>query len=138
MINRYRIFDIEENEYCEEPDYRWFLTRNGKLYNSELDEYYSIGKRYIIEFSTGHFDANGTEIFEGDKFSNDDDDCGYFLIEFDEELSKFVVNVYSHPQHFNQDHSEVISDKISLVDRNYLEVINLTDSVIIGNIHQKI
>ena len=38
MNNKYRIFDKIQKEYCEEPDYRWLLSRNGKLYNSENDE----------------------------------------------------------------------------------------------------
>lgn len=66
MINKYRIFDKLENEYCEEPDYRWLLSRNGKLYNSENDEWFDIGERYIVEFSSGVKDNNSIELFEGD------------------------------------------------------------------------
>ena len=40
MIKKFRIYDKLENEYCEEPDYRWTLSRNGVLYNSENDKYY--------------------------------------------------------------------------------------------------
>jgi len=66
MINRYRIFDIIENNYCEESDNKWFLTRNGKLYNSERDEYYIPGEHYIIEFSTGIKDIDDYYIYDGD------------------------------------------------------------------------
>lgn len=69
MTNKYRIFDIKENEYCEEPDYRWLLSRNGKLYNSEKDEWHNIGDRYIVEFSIGEFDIKNIELFEGDVVS---------------------------------------------------------------------
>lgn len=49
----FRIFDKQENQYCEEPDYRWLLSRKGKLYNSENDEWHELGERYIVKFSTG-------------------------------------------------------------------------------------
>lgn len=134
MINKYRIFDIEENVYCEEPDYRWLLTRNGLLYNSESDKYHVIGERYIVEFSTGQYDANGTEIFEGDKFS--DDDGGYFHIVFDKKLSKFAVYQYAHAMYHNEGLGEEFESDISLIDTNCFDVVDLTDSVIIGNINQ--
>lgn len=66
MKNKYRIFDKIQKEYCEEPDYRWLLSRNGKLYNSENDEWYTVGERFIIEFSTDVYDINNIELFEGD------------------------------------------------------------------------
>ena len=65
-MREYRIYDNELKEYCEEPDYRWMLSRSGKLYNSESDKWHTIGDRFIIEFSTKLTDKNGVKIFEGD------------------------------------------------------------------------
>jgi len=65
-MTKYRVYDKEEKEYCEEPDWRWMLSRSGKLYNSENDKWHSPGERYIIEFWTGEKDKNNKDIYEGD------------------------------------------------------------------------
>jgi hypothetical protein len=135
MINKYRIFDKQNREYCDEPDYRWMLSRNGKLYNSENDEWYTTGERYLVEFSTGIFDANNVEIFEGDKFSDGENDGSYYLIEYDYELSKFSVNHYSYNMSFNEGGGEVFDSEISLIDKNIIEVFDLREDYIIGNIN---
>lgn len=62
----YRIFDKECNEYVEDPDYRWMLSRNGKLYNSENDEWHELGERYLLERSLNFEDKNNINVFEGD------------------------------------------------------------------------
>lgn len=133
MINKFRIFDKKEKEYLEEPDYRWLLSRNGKLYNSENDDWHIVGERYVVEFSTGLLDLNKTEIFEGDKF--DDGDGGYYAIEYDKKLSKFCVNLYSYAMEYNEGGGEVFDNKISLVDENVTDVIDLYDLIIIGNVN---
>ena len=137
MINKYRIFDKKYNYYVEEPDHRWTLSRKGILYNSENDQWYNIGERYIVEFSTGLFDAAKTEIFEGDKFNDEEYGDGYYLIEYDKELSKFCVNWYSHAMYFNEGGGEEFENEISLVEKNIFDVVDLTDDYIIGNVNIK-
>jgi len=66
MIPKYRIYDKEYNKYCEEPDHRWMLSRNGRLYNSENDKFHIIGERFLVEFYTGLEDINRIEIFDKD------------------------------------------------------------------------
>lgn len=138
MINKFRIFDKEENAYCEEPDYRWFLSRNGKLYNSENDEWHVVGERYIVEFSTGSFDCNKTEIFEGDMFPDEDSfDGSYYLIEYDLGLSKFCVNLYGYAITYNEGGGEVFDNHISLIDKNIIDISDLYNASISGSINYK-
>lgn len=66
MTTKFRIYDKEENEYMQEPDYRWMLSRNGKLYNSEEDKWREVGERYVVEFQTGVTCVKGDYIYEGD------------------------------------------------------------------------
>jgi len=63
---KYRIFDKQYNEYCEEPDFRWTISREGKLYNSENDKWHNVGERFIIQFFTGLRDVKGNDIYNGD------------------------------------------------------------------------
>lgn len=76
---KYRIYDKKEKEYCEEPDWRWMLSRDGKLYNSENDKWHTPGERYIIEFWTGEKDSKGIEIYDGDIFTRGNSNTKYWL-----------------------------------------------------------
>lgn len=139
MINKFRIFDKQENEYCEEPDWRWMLSRNGELYNSENDEWHTVGERYLVEFSTGLFDLNNTEIFEGDRFPDEyNNDGGYYVVKYNKEHSKFCVDLYSYAMWHNEGGGEVFDNEISLVDEDVLEVTDMCDSIIIGSEYKNI
>jgi len=76
---KYRIYDKKQKEYCEEPDHRWMLTRNGRLYNSENDEFHIPGERYVIEFCTGEKDSKGIYIYDGDIFTTGKSNTKYWL-----------------------------------------------------------
>lgn len=65
-MREYRIYDQLEENYIQEPDYRWLLSREGMLYDSENDRWHTVGERYLVEFSTGLLDKNKKNIFEND------------------------------------------------------------------------
>lgn len=65
-MKKFRIYDKEYGRYVESPDYRWFLSRSGQIYNSEIDEWFTPGERYVIEWSSGFVLSNSTELYEGD------------------------------------------------------------------------
>ena len=62
----YRLYDLIEKEYINEPDYKWLVSKSGKIYSSELDEYLVNGVEILIERFTGLIDKNKEKIFEGD------------------------------------------------------------------------
>jgi hypothetical protein len=68
---RFKVWDVEENGFREEPEGRWMITSKGKLYNSENDEYYEDETKFKIvmlanldQYSTGEV----IEDYEGDVF----------------------------------------------------------------------
>ena len=54
---------------------------------------------------------------------------------YDYELSKFCVNHYSYDISYNEGGGEVFDSEISLIDKNILEVFDLQDDYIVGNVN---
>lgn len=130
---RYRIYDKLRNEYTNDSDDVWMISANGALYNSVFDEWYEPGNRFIIERYVGHSDVNGNDIFEGDKIDSGEGDGSYYLIEWDNLLSKFVANLYGYGMYFNEGGGEEFDNEISCIDENVIDIIYLSEDRIIGN-----
>ena len=90
---KFRIFDNKYKEYLEEPDYRWMISRSGKLYNSENDEWYDKSERFIIEQFTGKIDSGGIEIYKGDKVT--DGVAGLYEVDYDKDNCSFYLSYSS-------------------------------------------
>jgi hypothetical protein len=131
MINKFRIFDKLENKYCEEPDYRWLISRNGKLYNSENDEWHTVGERYIVEFATGINDKNNIELFMGDIckvdewYPSDYIEDGFIGEIMYEDGSFFIYRDIGKRQHYQE------LDSCSVSNRNIVKIGNKFESAIL-------
>ena len=114
MKREYRIFDKVEKMYCEEPDFRWMLSRKGKLYNSENDEWHDLGERYIVEFATGLHDKNEKEIYDGDRCKTYQIGIGNLIQTVSFDNGSFILqHEYQIPTElrgFKQDFIEVIGN----------------------------
>ena len=135
MTPKFRIYDKLQRRYCEE-DAPLMLCMDGCIFDRANEDWYEVGERYVVEFSTLLSDLNKTEIFEGDKFNDDyNNDGGYYVVEYDMQLSKFSVNLYSYEMYHNEGGGEEFDRELSCVDRNIIDVYDLGESVIIGTIH---
>lgn len=103
-MKKFRIYDLQEKEYVEEPDHRWFLSRSGKLYNSEIDEWITPGERYVIEWSSGKIDINGKDIFENDlvEYKDYSKNTRRAFVEWNSKSHSFVLTVPTYAKNFSR------------------------------------
>lgn len=67
-MNKFRVYSELSKSYIE--DETFFLMQDGSLlhWNNDVDRPTLVGlpKTFVVEFSTGRKDKNGTEIYDGD------------------------------------------------------------------------
>jgi len=85
---------------------------------------------------TGLFDYFKAEIWEGDKFKDEDDIAEYYLVEWNDILSRFQVNAYGYSISYGEGSQEIYSNDIELVDENIFDMdeLNSFGLIKIGNI----
>lgn len=69
MTPKFRIYDKQEKEYIQDSYYRWMVSRKGRLYNSENDEWHETGARYLVEMELDWTSEDGVCIYQGDILS---------------------------------------------------------------------
>lgn len=116
---------------------------SGKIYIFDYDDI--VGNSHINEVNPetvcefmGLKDSKGVEVFDGDKFQ-DDGECehesGYLLVEWNEEESRFQLNVYDYPISYGEGSQEIFGDEIERVDENVVDMSSISEFEVIGNIH---
>lgn len=68
MIQKFRIYDKQEEKYCEE-EAPLMLCIDGCIYDRANENWYDIGERYIVEFQLNWKTEDGDFIHEGDVLS---------------------------------------------------------------------
>lgn len=101
---KFRIYDKENNCYIENL-HQWMMTHDGNLYNSEVDETYKIGDKFIVEYSSGRKDIFDKEIYAGDQveFNTGYDFPVRCYVEYSERAYGFVLRAPS----YGKDHTKL-------------------------------
>lgn len=109
---------------------------------SKIKDFNHIGGNNFNRFNwdnaqqyTGLKDKNGNDIYEEDKLGGDEQG-EYYLIEWNNEESKFQVNLYGYNIYLNEGGGEEYDNEISCIDTDCFELSALTELEIIGNIHE--
>lgn len=79
MTPKFRIYDKEEEKYCEE-DAPLMLCMDGCVFDRANEDWFEVGERYIVEFQTGNSDGNSVPISSGDVLEvilNDDEETKF-------------------------------------------------------------
>jgi len=124
------------------------ITGYGMAYSEEMNLAVIIHKQGInmmhhsevipesVHRFTGLYDFHKIEMWEGDKFENEDDSDGFLLVVWNEEEARFQVDVYGYTMSFDENSQEIYSNEIELVDENIFNMSDLAtfECVKIGNI----
>lgn len=105
------------------------------IFDEDIDVNVDAGT--ICQF-TGQTNDYGQNIFDGDKFNTDEDDGSFLLVEWENELSMFCVNLYGYAHSIGEGSQDIFDTELSKVDSNLFSVEDLHDLGVIGNIHDKI
>ena len=108
---------------------------DGNEYTEVVGDFKAIPETVCM--STGLKDSNGKEIFEGDKFF-DDEDSEYFAIEWNYELCCFQCCFYGYNIYFGEGSLEIESNKLTVLERLGFDCIEISMYEITGNIHDNL
>ncbi|MGJ1368202.1 YopX family protein [Sphingobacterium spiritivorum] len=82
---------------------------------------------------TGLLDKNGKEIYEGDNLKPEDEETEN-IVRWDNDLSRFVIDIYGYNYHIGEGSQEVWDSEPSLCDTYYLG--ECEELEVIGSIHE--
>lgn len=140
---KYRAYDKKRNKIVTVESIEFIDPIEGRTGYNVFIAGEKPKKAYWLEWNdaillqyTGLKDKNGKEIYEGDKFKNDDDDdYEYFIVEWDNAKASFKINGYGYNITIGEGSQEVYDEYISLIDDYVFNMDFLSEYEIIGNIH---
>lgn len=137
-MNQFRAKRVDNNQWV-------FGDRvqgaSGKMYIFDYDDinHTDLGIYEVIPETVGQFtqllDSKGNRVYDGDKFE-DTGESGYLLVEWNNEESRFQLNVYDYPISYGEVSQEVFGSEIERVDENVIDMSSVSEFEVIGNIHE--